>query len=224
MQRGAELVDRRAVPDRGHLDRRAADQPPLGFDRGTFFALPTAGKPRKGCGADVVSLCELRKALSVGVPPKKIVFNGNGKTDEEIRLGIRQDILMFNVDSCEELERIDRIALSMKKKARIAFRVNPAVKAHTHRHITTAIKTSKFGIPYTQACKAYQDAQKRTGIEIAGIHMHIGSQITATDPFVQSLKRLHPFHLFYLNISRLRFRSHGLNFPNKMIPPGDRPS
>lgn len=143
-----------------------------------------------GCGADVVSLGELKKALHVGIPPNRIVFNGNGKTDEEIEVGLDRDILMFNVDSIEELSRINRIAGRLKRRARIALRINPDIQVSTHHHIATGVKESKFGIPYRQAEKAYKMAKRLKGLKIEGIHMHIGSQITETAPFVKALKKL----------------------------------
>lgn len=144
----------------------------------------------EGCGADVVSLGELMKALQAGVSPNKIVFNGNGKTDEEIEVGLEKDILMFNVDSFEELARINRIGARLKKKARIALRINPDVQTHTHPHVATGLKESKFGIPYGQAEKGYNMARRLKWLKIEGIHMHIGSQITETEPFVKALKKL----------------------------------
>ena len=144
----------------------------------------------EGCGADVVSGGELRKALQSGVPPGKIVFNGNGKTSEEMELALRSDILMFNVDSQPELFLLNEVAGKIEKRARIALRVNPDIDPQTHPHIATGLRESKFGFEFSRVIKGYKIAQDLKNIEIAGIHMHIGSQITRVDPFVEALKKI----------------------------------
>jgi diaminopimelate decarboxylase len=149
-----------------------------------------------GAGADITSGGELYRALRAGFPSQKIVYAGIGKTAEEIEYALEQNILMFNVESLEELEQINRCAARRSKKALIAFRVNPNVDPHTHKYITTGKTGSKFGIPYTQAVDAYRTARKLSNIDVAGIHCHIGSQITTVEPFklaaekIESLVRL----------------------------------
>lgn len=142
------------------------------------------------CGADVISGGELFRALKSGIKPDKIVYAGVGKTEEEIRYALKTGILMFNVESPEELKEIDRIARLMKRKAPIAIRVNPDIDAKTHAYISTGLKKHKFGIPMEEALENYLLARSLENIEIKGIHKHIGSQITDIRPFVDSLKRL----------------------------------
>ena len=144
----------------------------------------------EGCGADVVSGGELIKALQVGVPPGRIVFNGNGKTAKEMELALQFDILMFNVDSCPELLLLNEVAGRIGKKARIALRVNPDIDPQAHPHIATGLKESKFGFEFSQVIKGYRLAQDLENIEIAGIHMHIGSQIISLEPFREALKKI----------------------------------
>lgn len=144
----------------------------------------------EGCGADIVSGGELIKALEVGVPPERIVFNGNGKTAREMEMALQFDILMFNVDSQPELLLLNEVAGRIGKKARIALRVNPDIDSQTHPHITTGLKENKFGWEFSQAIQGYRLAQTLENIEIAGIHMHIGSQITRVEPFVEALQKI----------------------------------
>ncbi|HLD30076.1 MAG TPA: diaminopimelate decarboxylase, partial [bacterium] len=144
-------------------------------------------------GADVVSFWELKKALEAGVKPDKIVFNGNGKSREEMTEGIIRNIRMFNLDNEEELERINSVAREMKVKANISFRVNPEIDPETHPHIATALKESKFGVDFRRARELYIRASKMEWVEIKGIHMHIGSQITKVSPFVEALNKLKTF-------------------------------
>lgn len=143
-----------------------------------------------GAGADIVSGGELYLALKAGIPPEKIVYTGVGKTDEEIRFALKSNILMFNIESEEELREIDNIAGLMKKRARIGLRVNPEVDAKTHPYISTGLKKYKFGIPIENAIELYLTAKRLKNVEIVGIHTHIGSQITAVEPFIQSLSNV----------------------------------
>lgn len=145
---------------------------------------------RMGCGADVISGGELFRALKAGIRPQKIVYAGVGKTEEEIRYALKAGILMFNVESSEELKEINRIAGIMKKKAPVALRVNPDIDAKTHPYISTGLKKHKFGIPMEEALESYLLARELKNIEIKGIHKHIGSQITEVQPFVDALKSL----------------------------------
>jgi diaminopimelate decarboxylase len=138
---------------------------------------------RLGAGMDVVSEGELRRARAAGVPADKIIFAGVGKSAGEIAYALGQNILGFNVESEPELRLLSEIAASLGRKARIAFRVNPDVDAKTHAKISTGKAENKFGIPFEDAPRLYAAAAQLPGIEIAGIHMHIGSQVTDLKPF-----------------------------------------
>ncbi len=148
---------------------------------------------REGAGADIVSGGELFRALKAGIPAEKIVFSGVGKTAREIRLALKAGILMFNVESLEELKSIARIARKMGKKAPIAIRVNPDVNPKTHPYISTGLKENKFGLDVETAFKAYQLAKEDPYLEIVGIDCHIGSQLTQLSPFVEALRRIKAF-------------------------------
>jgi diaminopimelate decarboxylase len=143
-----------------------------------------------GGGADVVSGGELYRALYAGISPSKIVYSGVGKKGDEIEYALEANILMFNVESSEELSLINRIAGRMKKKARIALRVNPDIDPRTHPYIATGLRENKFGINIHHAVKEYARAQKLKNIEITGIDCHIGSQIVEVSPFLEALKRV----------------------------------
>ena len=145
---------------------------------------------RLGGGADVVSGGELYRALYAGNTPKKIVYSGVGKREEEIIYALEADILMFNVESSQELSLINRIAGRMRKKARIALRVNPDIDPRTHPYISTGLRENKFGINFKQALCEYARAQKLKNIEITGIDCHIGSQIVEISPFIEALKKV----------------------------------
>jgi diaminopimelate decarboxylase len=145
---------------------------------------------KKGCGADVVSGGELFIALKSGISAKKIVYAGVGKTEEEIIYALKSRILMFNVESSDELITIDRIARELGVKAPIALRVNPNISTSTHPYISTGLKKHKFGIPIENALKHYRLANTLPNIRILGIHKHIGSQITRVSPFVDALKKV----------------------------------
>ena len=138
---------------------------------------------RLGAGMDVVSEGELRRARAAGVAADKIIFAGVGKTREEMAYALREGILGFNVESEPELLHLSEIAASLGLQARIAFRVNPDVDAKTHAKIATGKAENKFGVPYQDAPRLYATAANLPGIEVAGIHMHIGSQITDHKPF-----------------------------------------
>lgn len=144
---------------------------------------------KSGGGADVVSGGEIFRALKAGIPPRKIVYAGVGKTEEEIRYALKSKILMFNVESGDELMEIDRIAGTMKVKAPIALRVNPDIDPETHPYISTGLKKHKFGIPIEEAFEYYRLANSLKNTEIVGIHKHIGSQITKVSPFADALKK-----------------------------------
>lgn len=143
-----------------------------------------------GCGADVVSEGELRRALLAGIPAQKIVFSGVAKIAREIKFALEQDIFQFNVESESELEVLNQVAMSMGKQARIAYRINPDIDARTHAKISTGKASNKFGIPATRAAKYYARAAEMPGITVQGIDMHIGSQLTELEPFKQAFECL----------------------------------
>ncbi|GAB4542603.1 MAG: diaminopimelate decarboxylase [Thermodesulfovibrionia bacterium] len=143
---------------------------------------------RNGCGADVVSGGELFLALKAGISPTRVVYAGVGKTEDEIAYALRSGVLMFNVESSDELRTIDEIAGRLKVKAPIALRVNPDIAPETHPYISTGLRESKFGIPIEDAIENYLLAKGLQNIEILGIHKHIGSQITDLSPFVEALR------------------------------------
>jgi diaminopimelate decarboxylase len=145
---------------------------------------------KHGAGADVVSGGELFRALKAGIPAKKIVYAGVGKTADEIRFALKSKILMFNVESENELREIDRIAADMNVKASIALRINPDIDPQTHPYISTGLKKHKFGIPIDDALEHYKFAKSLKNIAVVGIHKHIGSQLTKISPFVDALKRI----------------------------------
>jgi diaminopimelate decarboxylase len=143
-----------------------------------------------GGGFDIVSGGELYRALTVGVDPKKIVYSGVGKKDDEIAYALESGILMFNVESEQELDRIDQVAGRIRKKAGVAIRVNPDVDPETHPYITTGLKNAKFGINIERAFEQYGRARGMANLEILGIDCHIGSQLTKISPFVDAIKKL----------------------------------
>ena len=143
-----------------------------------------------GAGVDVVSGGELFRALKAGANPSKIVFSGVGKTPEEIKMALEAGILMFNVESREELELLGEIAKTLQKPAPFALRVNPNIDPKTHPYITTGLKQNKFGIPEEEALELYEASKNNKYLCPVGIDAHIGSQITSLSPFVDALKRL----------------------------------
>lgn len=143
-----------------------------------------------GSGADIVSGGELFRALKAGIDPGKIVYSGVGKREDELKYALDENILMFNVESHQELELLDKIAAKENRKARIALRVNPDVDPKTHPYISTGMKKNKFGIPVKQAIEEYQFAKELKNIEIVGVDCHIGSQLTEIQPFVDALKKV----------------------------------
>ncbi len=136
-----------------------------------------------GAGMDIVSGGELRRALAAGVPGSRIVFSGVGKTREEMAAALDAGILCFNVESEPELVALSEVAVSRGLRAPISIRVNPDVDARTHRKISTGKSENKFGIPLRRAREVYTEAARLPGIEITGVDMHIGSQITELEPF-----------------------------------------
>ena len=136
-----------------------------------------------GSGADVVSEGELRRALLSGIPAEKIVFSGVGKTEAEMTYALNADIAQFNVESRAELEQLSEVATKQGKTARISLRVNPDIDAGTHEKISTGKAENKFGIAWDEAGASYAKAATLPGLEIVGIDIHIGSQITELTPF-----------------------------------------
>ena len=147
----------------------------------------------EGSGLDVVSAGELYRALKVGADPRKIVFAGVGKTHAEIEYALKSDILFFTVESEPEAQRISECARRTGTTGRIAFRINPNVDPKTHRYISTGKKENKFGLNIERTLKAYEMAASLPGIEIAGLHMHIGSQILTPQPFRDALDKISGF-------------------------------
>lgn len=147
-----------------------------------------------GAGMDIVSGGELHRALSAGVPARKIVYSGVGKRAEEIQEALLADILMFNVESLDELRRINDIALRLGKVARVSLRINPDVDPKTHPYISTGMKQNKFGLDIKQSLEGYKLALRLPGIEPVGIDCHIGSQLTTIEPFLEALHRIKDFY------------------------------
>jgi len=143
-----------------------------------------------GGGVDIVSGGELFRALKAGVDPKKIVYSGVGKREEDLRFALSSDILMFNVESSQELMRLNDIAGTMNKKAGIAIRVNPDVDPKTHPYISTGLRENKFGIDIREAPEQYTVAAGLKNIKVLGVSCHIGSQLTEVVPFVDAMAKL----------------------------------
>ncbi len=141
-----------------------------------------------GAGMDVVSEGELRRALAAGVPARKIVFSGVGKTAREMALALREGIACFNIESEPELELLSEIAKRVGQRASVSIRVNPDVDARTHHKISTGKAEDKFGISYKRAREVYARAASLAAIDVAGIDMHIGSQITELEPFEKAFR------------------------------------
>lgn len=146
-----------------------------------------------GAGFDVVSGGEIHRVLRAGGNPRKIVYAGVGKTDAEIRLALEKEILLFNVESEEELRNIDRIAGEMGRRAPAALRVNPDVDPQTHTHIATGKKETKFGVDLVRALEILERSRSLAHVRFSGLHVHIGSQITKIEPYVETLERVAGF-------------------------------
>jgi diaminopimelate decarboxylase len=181
---------------------------------------------RLGAGADVVSGGELAKALAAGIAADKIVFSGVGKTREEMRAGLEAGIYQFNVESEPELQALNEVAAGLNLRAPVALRINPDVDAKTHAKINTGTAETKFGIPFARAREAYAQAATFSNIAIAGIDVHIGSQITDLEPFEAA------FRLVAELVGTLRADGHnitrldlggglGVPYENSNMPPPD---
>ncbi|HLW70735.1 MAG TPA: diaminopimelate decarboxylase [Candidatus Binataceae bacterium] len=143
-----------------------------------------------GAGFDIVSVGELMRCIRAGADPRKIVFSGVGKTDEEIEAALAAKILMINVESRPELGRVSAVASRMGVDAPVSLRVNPDLDPGTHPHISTGHRDSKFGIPLSQVGEYYADARSLPRLELAGLSTHIGSQITDIGPFIEAAQKV----------------------------------
>jgi diaminopimelate decarboxylase len=174
-----------------------------------------------GGGLDIVSGGELFRALRAGADPQRIVFAGVGKSPTEIEAALRADILLFNVESPQELEAIQAVAGKLGVRARVALRVNPDVDPQTHPYISTGLRQSKFGVPIQEALNLYRRMRALSCLDPVGVHAHIGSQITQVEPFQESLAKLVPlvnalrqdgFNIQYLDIGGgigIRYKDEG---------------
>ncbi|AXK48163.1 diaminopimelate decarboxylase [Aliarcobacter trophiarum LMG 25534] len=140
-----------------------------------------------GAGADCVSIGEVKRALKAGVPTYKIIFSGVGKSDEEIKEALILDILLINVESSAELDRVEELAKSLNKVARISIRVNPNIDPKTHPYISTGLHENKFGVDIDTAKRMYIKCKNSEHLEPTGIHCHIGSQLTQLEPIRESI-------------------------------------
>ena len=147
---------------------------------------------REGAGADVVSAGEIHRAVAAGIPAGKIVFAGVGKTAAEIAFALEQEIFCFTVESEPELDRLSAEAARLGKVARVDIRVNPDVDPRTHKYTSTGRKENKFGVDLERALRAYARADALPGLEIAGLHMHIGSPILTVAPYAEALEKVVP--------------------------------
>ena len=158
-----------------------------------------------GGGFDIVSGGELRRVIAAGGDPRRCIFAGVGKTEEEIEFALKQRVYSFNAESEPELERINRVAARLKKTAPVAVRVNPNVEAHTHAKITTGTYENKFGIAFEKVEAVYARAARMKHLRLRGLQMHIGSQITTVSPFANAVRKVLPL------VKRLKER-HALEF------------
>ena len=180
---------------RRHIN--AFEEPLSGVDHQTCFAMKANANlailsymAHRGLGADVVSGGDLYRALKAGIPGGKIVYSGVGKTTAEIDMAIDAGIMMFNIESAQELEVINERAGMLGRKAPVSIRVNPDVDPMTHPYISTGLKENKFGIDVEGSLAQYLKAKDMENIEIVGIDCHIGSQLTDLSPFIDAVGRL----------------------------------
>ncbi len=164
---------------------------------------------KNGAGLDIVSGGELYKALKIGTDPQKIVYAGVGKTEEEIEFALTKSILLFNVESISELKLINKVAGKVGIKQKVSIRINPDVDINTHDYITTGKKITKFGVDFDTCRNIINSRAEYSNLNIAGFHIHIGSQITESYPFVESITKTvnfieelkkDKFEIEYLNI------------------------
>ncbi len=145
---------------------------------------------REGAGFDIVSGGELARVIAAGGDPSKVVFSGVGKREDEMRAALEAGVRCFNVESESELQRLDRVAGQVGRRAPVSLRVNPDVDAGTHPYISTGLRENKFGIAHDRALDAYRAAAQLPNLEVRGIDCHIGSQITSIEPFLAALDKL----------------------------------
>jgi len=176
---------------------QAFDSAFAGIDHLTCFAVKACSNiailnlfAGLGGGADIVSGGELYRALKAGVDPTRIIYSGVGKTEQELHYALEAGILLFNVESAQELERLQRVAAAKGVKAPVSFRVNPDVDPKTHAYISTGLAKNKFGIPIDEAFDLYLRAMAMENIAVKGVSCHIGSQLTLISPFIESLRRV----------------------------------
>ncbi|MDP2981517.1 MAG: diaminopimelate decarboxylase [Candidatus Omnitrophota bacterium] len=148
---------------------------------------------KEGAGLDIVSGGELYRAFKTGVSSRKIVYAGVGKTEKEIEIAIKHHIFFFNVESIPELELINKVAGRLGIRQKVAIRINPDIKARTHKYIITGHGENKFGIDFETAKKIFLGKSRYKNLNISGIHMHIGSQIVDAEPFIRAMKRIADF-------------------------------
>jgi diaminopimelate decarboxylase len=149
---------------------------------------------RMGAGFDIVSGGELHRVLSAGADSRKVVFSGVGKSEEEMASALKAGILLFNVESAEELEVLDAVGARLKKQAPFAIRVNPDIDARTHRYIATGLRTSKFGVPIGEAVQLYEKSRRMKGVVARGVDCHIGSQLTDMAPLELAVNKTVQFY------------------------------
>lgn len=148
---------------------------------------------KQGGGADIVSGGELFRALRAGIDPRRIIYSGVGKKKDELRYGLESGILLFNVESAQELELLQETAAELDARAPVSFRVNPDVDPKTHAYISTGLAKNKFGVPMEQAEEIYRRAAAMPNIRVLGISCHIGSQLTDISPFTEALQKVRTF-------------------------------
>jgi diaminopimelate decarboxylase len=180
---------------------RAFDSAFAGIDHLTCFSVKANSNlsllkilAQEGAGTDIVSGGELFRALRAGVDRQKIVYSGVGKKVGEIQEALLADILMFNVESTQELERINAVAADLGKVARVSLRINPDVDPKTHPYVSTGLKENKFGLSRADALKTYALARDLPHVDPIGMDCHIGSQLTKLSPFLEALDRLKEFY------------------------------
>lgn len=149
---------------------------------------------QRGAGFDIVSMGELGRVQAAGGSMQKVVFAGVGKREDELRAALEARILLFNVESAEELALLDRVGRRLGVRAPFALRVNPEVDAGTHRHIATSLSTSKFGVPMAEAAELYRASRKMKGVVAKGVDFHIGSQVTTGKPFSRAVAKAADFY------------------------------
>ncbi|MBW1766096.1 MAG: diaminopimelate decarboxylase [Deltaproteobacteria bacterium] len=163
----------------------------------------------EGGGVDIVSGGELFRALKAGIDPEKIVYSGVGKRVEDLEYALRSDILMFNVESSQEILRLNEVAGRLGRKAKIAIRINPDIDPQTHPYVSTGLRENKFGIDINRSLEEYTLAVELNNLIVPGISCHIGSQLTQVGPFVEAIKKLMDLikrlakagvHIDYLNL------------------------